>query len=182
MMLLLPIFTSAQMTTVQPDTVCVNAVGSIYSVTSLGAGFTYAWTVVPPGVVTSGAGTNSITVNWGGLTVGLNTNAVTVIATNTTTGCVSAPVTMNVFVLQIIPTIIAIGPFCQGAPCVTLVGTPVGGTWSGTGVVGNQFCPLTSGVGTFTITYTYTLNGCIFTATTSVTVNPTPVLSPISHN
>lgn len=181
-MFLLPIFASAQMTTANPDTVCINATGSIYTVPSLGPGYTYAWGVTAPGAITSGAGTNSITVNWNALPVGLNPNAVTVIATNNVTGCTSAPVTLNVFVLQVIPTITAIGPFCQGAPCVNLVGTPLGGTWSGTGVVGNQFCPLTSGPGTFVITYTVTVNGCTFTATTAVTVNPTPVLSPISHN
>ena len=65
---------------------------------------------------------------------------------------------------------------------MTLVGTPAGGTWSGTGVVGDQFCSTTSGTGTFNITYTITQNGCTFTATTTVTVSPAPVLSPISHN
>jgi hypothetical protein len=171
-----------QLTTTNPDTICPNQTGSIYQVPSLGAGYTYSWTVSAPGTVTAGSGTNQITVNWGALPTGLNTNAVTVIATNTVTGCQSAPVTLNVFVLNIVPTITSIGPFCQGANCVTLTGTPAGGTWSGTGVVGNQFCPTTSGVGTFPITYTVTQNGCTFTTTTNVTVNPTPVLSPIQHN
>lgn len=172
----------AQLTTVNPDTICPNQVGSIYQVPSLGPGYTYSWTVASPGTITAGAGTNSITVNWGALPNGLNTNAVTVVATNTVTGCPSAPVTLNVFVVNIVPTITPIGPFCQGAACVTLTGTPAGGTWSGTGVVGNQFCPTTSGVGTFNVTYTVTQNGCTFTTTTTVTVNPLPVLSPIQHN
>lgn len=172
----------AQLTTANPDTVCFNATGSIYQVPSLGPGHTYTWTVSAPGTITSGVGTNSITVNWNTLPPGLNTNAVTVYATNTVTGCQSTPITLNVFVLQIVPTITAIGPFCAGAPCVNLVGTPAGGTWSGTGVVGNQFCPTTSGTGTFNITYTITQNGCTFTTTTTVTVSPAPVLSPIQHN
>lgn len=172
----------AQLTTTNPDTICPNQTGSIYQVPSLGAGYTYNWTVSTPGAITAGAGTNQITVNWGALPTGLNTNAVTVVATNTVTGCQSPPVTLNVFVLNITPTITPIGPFCQGAACVNLIGTPTGGTWSGTGVVGNQFCPTTSGVGTFNVTYTVTQNGCTFTTTTTVTVNPTPVLSPIQHN
>lgn len=174
--------TFAQFTTTNPDTVCINATGSIYQVPSLGPNHTYTWTVASPGAITAGAGTNQITVNWGALPVGLNTNAVSVIATNTVTGCQSQPVNLNVFVLNIIPTITPIGPFCQGSACVNLVGTPAGGTWSGTGVSGNQFCPNTSGPGTFTLTYTITQNGCTFTATTTVTVNPNPVLSPIQHN
>ena len=172
----------AQLTTINPDTICQGQTGSIYQVPSLGAGFTYNWTISAPGTITAGAGTNQITVNWGALPVGLNNNAVSVIATNTTTGCQSTPVTLNVFVLNIQPTITQIGPFCQGSPCVNLVGTPTGGTWSGTGVVGNQFCPTTSGVGTFNVTYTITQNGCTFTSTTTITVSPLPVLSPIQHN
>jgi hypothetical protein len=53
---------------------------------------------------------------------------------------------------------------------------------TGTGIVANQFCPGTAGAGTWPLTYTVTQAGCTFTATTSVTVNPTPTLSPITHN
>lgn len=171
-----------QLTNTNPDTVCQNATGSIYQVPSLGVGFNYNWTVTSPGTITTGVGTNQITVNWGSLPIGLNTNAVTVIATNTVTGCQSTPVTLNVFVINVVPTITPIGPFCQGAGCVNLVASPPGGTWSGTGVIGNQFCPTTSGNGTFNLTYTVTQNGCTFTNTTNVTVSPLPVLTPIQHN
>jgi len=44
---------------------------------------------------------------------------------------------------------------------ITLVGTPSGGTFTGTGVSGNLFNPNAAGVGTHTITYSYTDgNGC----------------------
>jgi hypothetical protein len=175
-----PILLSAQLTTINPDTVCYQTPGSIYQVPGT-PGYTYNWVVTAPGAITSGAGTNAIGVNWSAAGPGLIPNAVTVTATNAA-GCTSAPITLNVFILQIIPTITAIGPFCAGSPCVTLIGTPLGGVFSGTSVVGNQFCPGTSGVGTFPLTYTVTSNGCTFTATTSVTVNTVPVLSPISHN
>ena len=83
---------------------------------------------------------------------------------------------------QVIPTITPIGPFCVTAPCVSLAAIPVGGVWSGNGVVGNQFCPGTAGPGGSTITYTYTQSGCSFVATTNTGVSPQPVLSPIQHN
>lgn len=173
--------TFAQLTTTNPDTVCINTPGSTYQVPSLGAGYTYTWTVTAPGTITSGQGTNQINVNWSAAGPGLINNAVSVFATSPS-GCQSLPVTLNVFILQITPTITPIGPFCANNACVNLVGTPAGGIFSGNGVVNNQFCPQTAGPGTHTITYTYVQNGCVFTATTTVVVNPVPVLSPIQHN
>lgn len=54
---------------------------------------------------------------------------------------------------------------------VTMVGNPPGGTFSGPGVGGNIFDPATAGVGTHTITYTFTdANGCSGIVTQQVTV------------
>lgn len=170
-----------QTSTVNPDTVCYQTPGSVYTVPSLGAGYTYTWTVASPGVLVSGQGTNTINVNWSSASAGLITNGITVYATNSSS-CQSTTITLNVFILRIIPTITAIGPFCSTEPCVTLTGTPTGGTFSGTGVSGNQFCPNQATIGSNTITYTVTQNGCTFSTTTSVTVNSQPVLSPIQHN
>ncbi|MEH6511550.1 MAG: HYR domain-containing protein, partial [Maribacter arcticus] len=57
------------------------------------------------------------------------------------------------------------------APAFTLTGgSPAGGTYSGPGVIANTFNPAI-GVGTYTITYSYTdLNGCSNSATRSITV------------
>lgn len=178
---LIPILSFGQLTTTNPDTVCYQTNGSIYQVPSLGAGYTYTWTVLAPGVITSGQGTNQIGVNWSAANPGLITNAVSVTASGPG-NCPSNAVTLNVFILNVTPSITAIGPFCQGAACVNLSTTPAGGSFSGPGVSNGQFCPTAAGVGTHTITYTYTQNGCTFTTTTTVTVNPTPVLSPIQHN
>ncbi len=67
------------------------------------------------------------------------------------------------------------GPYCSNGPSVGLAGTPVGGTFSGTGVVGNNFNP---SAGTQTITYTYTnANGCVNSATTNIIVNNAPAVN-----
>lgn len=161
----------------QVDTVCYRSTTSTYQVPNV-AGNTYNWTVATPGIITSGQGTNIITVNWGTANPGLITNAVSVFATNQF-GCVSPPVLLDVFVLNIVPTVAPI-ELCFGQPCVTLSGTPVGGTWSGIGVNGNQFCPIA--IGNSTITYTYSLGGCVFTATGTAVVNPLPTISPIQHD
>lgn len=56
-------------------------------------------------------------------------------------------------------------------------GSPAGGTYSGTGITTSpEFDPSASGVGSWTITYTYTddATGCSDTATQTVTVNALP--------
>jgi hypothetical protein len=169
-----------QLTTINPDTVCYQTPGSIYSVTNT-PGNTYTWTVAAPGVITSGQGTNQIGVNWSAAAPGLIPNAVSVVASNGS-GCNSPASNLNVFILQIVPSITALGPFCSTDACVAVTTSPAGGVLTGPGVVGNTFCPQTAGAGTWPLTYTVTQGGCTFTATTSVTVNPTPTLSPISHN
>jgi hypothetical protein len=75
------------------------------------------------------------------------------------------------------------GPVCMDADVVELEGSPVGGTWSGTGVAGNVddgfvFDPV---VGTQSLTYSYTApNGCSDTDGATIIVNPVPVADPIS--
>jgi uncharacterized protein (TIGR02145 family) len=67
-------------------------------------------------------------------------------------------------------------PVCINAPSFPLSGaTPLGGTYSGVGVVGGIFNPATAGVGTHLITYVYTnSNGCTDSISQSITVNPIP--------
>jgi len=158
-------------TTINPDTVCVNATGEQYFVTNT-VGSTYQWTITGGGVLQTGQGTNAITVDWGGVS-GLFPNAVEVIETNAS-NCPGLPVLLDVFMLELIGT--AIGPFCPGDPTTPLVGTPAGGTWSGTGVVANSFQP-SVGVGNYVLTYT--MAGC--STTINVVVNNGPITGPIQH-
>ena len=169
---------SAQLTTTNPDTVCYQTTTlSTYTIPSVGAG-TYTWTIPACATLVSGQGTTSISVNWSACPAGLINNAVTVAFTNAA-GCAATPVTLNVLIYQVVPVITPIGPFCANDPCVTLAATPIGGTWSGGGVVGTQYCP---GTANSTITYTYANGGCTFTTTTTAVVNTIPVLTPIQHN
>lgn len=66
----------------------------------------------------------------------------------------------------------SIGFICSNADPITLVGTPSGGTFTGSGVSGTTFNPATAGVGSQVITFSYTdANGCTNTTTISAQVD-----------
>ncbi len=66
----------------------------------------------------------------------------------------------------------------NASPQVLSGGTPVGGTYSGPGVVNGLFNPTTTGLGVFVITYSYQdLIGCVNHATDSVSVYPVPAVA-----
>ena len=164
-------------TTTNPDTVCANApfgaTGEAYLVANT-AGSSYGWTITGGGgMQVTGGTTSSITVDWG-TTPGLYPGAVSVTETDAN-GCIGAPIVLDVRIIQV--SLSALGPFCAGDPAQALSPTPTGGVLSGTGVVGGNFDPATSGTGTHTITYD--LAGCI--TTISVVVNPGPTTGPIQH-
>ncbi len=88
-------------------------------------------------------------------------------------GCDSI-LTINV-TIHGIPTVTATASAssaCLDDATITLTGTPAGGTWSGPGVTGSTFSPMTAGTGAHTLAYNYTdANGCGDASTTLVTVS-----------
>ena len=160
-------------TTINPDTVCANATAEQYFVVNTPTS-TYQWNITGGGgIIQTGQGTNAITVDWGGVS-GLYPNAVEVTETNVN-NCPGTPVLLDVFILNLSSN--TIGPFCPGDPTTTLIGNPAGGTWSGTGVIGNDFDPATAGIGNYILTYS--MAGC--NTTINVIVNGGPVTGPIQH-
>ncbi|HET9057873.1 MAG TPA: hypothetical protein VFN30_13590 [Chitinophagaceae bacterium] len=68
-------------------------------------------------------------------------------------------------------------PVCVDGSPITLTGSPSGGTFSGDGVNGNIFYPDSAGVGDHVISYTASAGpSCNTTATTTITVNPLPIV------
>ena len=67
---------------------------------------------------------------------------------------------------------------CVNDAAINLVASPTGGIWSGIGVSGTQFDPAITGVGTFTLTYSYTnpTTNCSNEEQMEVTVTPLPQL------
>jgi len=134
-----------------PNSVCSNTSGHIYT-TETGMS-NYVWTISPGGTITSGAGTNSIIVSWGG--AGLRT--VSVSYTNTF-GCSPVTPTQYPVTVNAVPVPSISGPI---SACVNSTGN-IYYTNSGmsnyvwtvsTGGV------ITAGAGTATITVTWNTAG-----------------------
>lgn len=102
----------------------------------------------------------------------VGTTVYTVTGTNAT-GC-NATDAVSVTV-SALPTVdlADFGISCINHPAFTLSeGSPAGGVYSGTGVTAGQFDPATAGIGTHTITYTYTDgNGCENSDVNTITVD-----------
>jgi PKD repeat protein len=94
--------------------------------------------------------------------------------TRTQLGCTSLP--SSIVQVSIIPSpTVLLNPLnslCKDDASIILQGTPSGGLYSGTGISGSNFNPLTSGSGTFIASYQYTAtNNCAGNATTSIVVS-----------
>ena len=142
---------------------CDNA-GLVTLINGIPGGGTYSGTGVTGGSFDPMAGTQTVTYTYTDAN-GCSNSASTTITVNT-----APTVSQN-----------AISAVCDNSGTLALTGgSPAGGTYSGTGVSGSDFDPMS---GTQTVTYTYTdANGCSNNASTTITVNaaPTVTQSPIS--
>lgn len=78
-------------------------------------------------------------------------------------------------------TLAPVGVQCLSGSAVTLVGSPIGGTYSGPGVSGNTFDPAVAGVGTHKIYYSKELKaGCIKKDSILITVNAASVAGTVN--
>lgn len=146
-------------------TICA---GSPITLTSLGA-VTYTWNTNTNG--------NTLTAN---PTV---TSIFTVSGLSTSNCLRTGSVTITVNPLPII-TFTTPSTLCLNSPQVVLNASPVGGTYAGPGISFGTFFPNLAGVGTKTLSYTYSdANNCTSVAGTTIFVNPLPNISfTISNN
>jgi hypothetical protein len=89
-------------------------------------------------------------------------------------GSVSQDISVTVNPQPSAPSSGTYGPLCSNASPITLGGSPSGGVWTGTGVSGSGPYTFNPNVGTQTLMYTHTSDGCSNSATTTITVNPQP--------
>jgi Calcineurin-like phosphoesterase/PKD domain/Purple acid Phosphatase, N-terminal domain/Secretion system C-terminal sorting domain len=67
---------------------------------------------------------------------------------------------------------------CKNGSAIPLTGTPSGGTYIGSGLIGNSFSPSSVNAGNNNLSYVYTNNlGCSNTVAINIKVNPLPIVS-----
>jgi hypothetical protein len=160
--------TSSQVVTVHP----------VPTVSFVGLQSEYCVNIAPVTLVGNMGGSNFSGVGVLGNTfnpavAGPGYTTITYTYTNPATGCTnSVTATVNVRPVSAVQIVAPANACINGTP-VTLLGSPTGGTFSGTAVTGNLFNPVTAGLGTKVITYTYTNSfGCVSSTTHNITVQP----------
>lgn len=156
----------------QTGYITVNAAPAAPTITSGGA-----TTFCQGGSVTLTSSTGSATT-WSnsasGASITVSTSG-TYTATTTVSSCPSAASNSISVTVNPNPTVSfsSVPMLCVSDGPYTLVqGSPAGGTYSGSGVTGNQFNPATVGISNTTVTYNYTNgNGCSGSAQTTVVVD-----------
>ncbi len=160
---------------------CASWGNSSYNSVGLTGITLYNWLLTPVEAGTvSGTGKN-VTVIWANDFLGVATLKVAGV-NYCGIGTYSNPLTIT----RYLPTV-TLAPFANVSittPPFTLTGgAPNGGAYSGPGVSGNTFSPAVAGLGTHTITYTYTdLNLCENFADNTITVTEITGISGNSYN
>jgi len=101
-------------------------------------------------------------------------------------GCTSSQSSTTTVVVNSLPAVTfgALGTICQYYSPITLTGgSPAGGTYSGTSVSAGQFNPSTAGLGSHSLTYTYTDgNGCVNSANSTISVDACASIDEVENN
>lgn len=152
------------------QTVCLGSSSNAINFTGNSANSTYAWTNTNTAIGLGASGSGNIATFTPSAT---GTSTVTV--TPTLASCTGNAVTFTINVNPV-PTVTFslsnVTPPCVYDPSFALpAGTPSGGTFIGPGMSGVNFNPASAGLGTHTITYTVTQNGCTGASTSTITVD-----------
>ncbi len=93
----------------------------------------------------------------------------------TVNGCTSASI-QNTNVIAVPDAAFSglVTAYCEDQATVTLTPVTAGGSFTGPGITGNQFDPSVANIGSNTIQYTVTVNGCTGTSLQATTVNALP--------
>lgn len=131
---------------------------------------TIALNATPVGGVYAGAGVTGS--NYAPSVAGAGTHTISYTYTNTN-GCTSTSViSSTVNTAPVVTFSLTQTQFCPNSDVLFLSGTPASGIFSGTGVTGTVFTPSSAGIGTHTVTYSYTnASNCTASASSIATVS-----------
>ena len=153
----------------------VNLVSSTATICQNGGPITF--TGSPSGGTYSGTAVSGATFNPNGAGPGTHTVSYQVTGNN---GCKNkAVVSLSVWAVPQVSfsilngnTALSSSTVCVSWPSFNLVGQPTGGVFSGNGISGAVFSPSTAGIGTQSLSYTYTdANGCSGSSSRSINVS-----------
>lgn len=156
---------AAPVIAVNSSTICAGATATL----SASGVSTYTWS--------TGANSSSVTVSPASATV--------YTVSGNLAGCPATAVQTATVTVNALPTvsIAAIGSaLCNTTATVNLSGSPLGGTFTGTGIAGNVFSPQAAGTGTFVVSYSYTgANACSGIAHTNIVVANCTVIEEVTR-
>lgn len=115
---------------------------------------TIALNATPPGGVYTGTGVTGTT--YSPAAAGTGSFSISYSYTNTNGCSATSAVTATVNPVPVVTFTLTKTQFCANEEPLFLSGTPASGVFSGTGVTGTIFSPMTAGIGTHTVTYSYT--------------------------
>jgi hypothetical protein len=93
---------------------------------------------------------------------------------------VSEIITIQLYIVPVLTASAAFNELCADAAFpIALTGSPLGGSFSGTNVTDSNFDPYLLPAGDYTVAYNYTTtDGCqVVPATTTITLNPLPIVT-----
>jgi PKD repeat protein len=129
--------------------------GSVTLTSSAGSGTTWSNSATGSSITASSSGTYTATVTVASCASAASNSISVTVNSNPSVSFGSVPMLCS-----------------TDGPYTFTQGSPAGGTYSGTGVTGNQFNPATTGIGSTAVTYNYTNgNGCSGSAQTTVVVD-----------
>ena len=146
-----------------PATLCVNAPQLALTASPVGGGYTG-----------QGVTFGTFYPNFAG--VGTKTVSYTYTDANSCTSVV-----VNTIFVNPIPNVnftVSANSLCINTSSLTLTATPIGGTFAGTGVSGSVYTPSVAGLGTQTVSYSFTdANSCTSVMISSVAINGLPTVA-----
>lgn len=148
-----------------PDSVC-GGVSYMYTCPAQ-MSETYTWSVPAGASVTSGQGTDTVTIHFG------STSGMVKVVGTSACGNDSDSVAITIDPVPSIMLSATKDTACVNTTKDSLMASPAGGIFSGAGIIGNNFNPSLAGVGPHIITYAYTdtVYGCPDSASFSLFVS-----------